>query len=140
MGNQKVVEPLSRVLIADRHQNMLQGTRRLLESVFDVVLMVADETSLFDSLKTVHPDLVVVDLSLPLVEEKNVIQKLHKKYPELIIIVLSVYDEQTAVDECFGAGALGYVLKRSAINDLIPAVLEGQKGRTYVSPAVNPET
>lgn len=140
MLNQKPVGTLSRVVIADRHQNMLQGIRSILEALFDVVLMVADETSLFDSLKTVCPDLVVVDLSLPLADERNVTQKLHKKHPDLKIIVLSVHDEQTAVDACLAAGAMGCVLKRSVANDLIPAVLDVQKGRIFVSPAIDFET
>jgi two-component system, NarL family, response regulator DegU len=137
MQNQVAAEKLSRVLIADRHQKMLEGTRGILESLFDVVMMVADETSLFDSLKTVHPDLVVVDLSLPLTEERNVVKKLRKKYPELRIIILSVHDEQTAVDSCLAAGAMGFVLKRSTTNDLIPAVHEVQQGRNFVSPSID---
>jgi len=137
MQHQVAAENLSRVVIADRHQKMLEGTRKILESLFDVVMMVADETSLFDTLKTVLPDLAVVDLSLPLVEERNVVKKLRKKYPELRIIVLSVHDEQTAVDSCLAAGAMGFVLKRSTANDLIPAVHEVQKGRTFVSPAID---
>jgi two-component system response regulator DegU len=139
MPNHETSGMLRRVIIADRHQNMLEGTRNILEPMFDVVLMVADETSLFDSLKTSLPDLVVVDLSLPLKEEKNITQKLNKKYPDLKIIILSVHDEQTAVDACLAAGAMGYVLKRSTANDLVPAVLEVKKGRYYVSSAINIE-
>jgi two-component system response regulator DegU len=119
---------------------MLEGIRSILEKIFDVVLMVADETSLFDTLKTVLPDLVVVDLSLPLSKETTVTKKLRAEYPDLKIIVLSVHDEQTAVDACLAAGAMGCVLKRSAINDLIPAVLEVLKGRTYMSQAINYES
>jgi DNA-binding NarL/FixJ family response regulator len=58
-----------RVLLADRHQNVLESIRSLLEKIFDVVVMVADEKSLLDALEKVKPDLVVVDLSLPISEE-----------------------------------------------------------------------
>lgn len=139
MPDKKIGGSVSRVLIADRHQDMLEGLRTMLEPLFDVVLMVADETSLFDSLATTVPDLIVIDLSIPLPREVNVTRKLLKKYPNLKIIILSVHDEQTAVDACLAAGAMGFVLKRTAVNDLIPAVLEVQKGRTYVSPTINPE-
>jgi DNA-binding NarL/FixJ family response regulator len=47
-----------RVLLADKHHHMLEGIRSLLESLFDVVVMVADEKSLFDSLEKVNPDVV----------------------------------------------------------------------------------
>ena len=128
-----------RVLLADRHQNMLEGIRNLLETVFDVVVMVADEKSLLDSLVKVQPDMVIVDLSLLITEEINVARRVRKLNSDIKIIILSVHDEQTAVDECLSAGAAGFVLKRTAANDLIPAVWEVLKGRTYVSPSVEME-
>ena len=136
MENQDIQQKAGRVLIADRHQNMLEGIRSLLETVFDVVVMVADEKSLLDSLNKVHPDLVVVDLSLPITDEVNVARSVMKRNHDMKVIILSVHDEQTAVDDCFSAGAVGFVLKRTAANDLIPAVWEVLKGRTYVSPSV----
>jgi DNA-binding NarL/FixJ family response regulator len=139
MQNQDIQQKARRVLLADRHQNMLEGIRSLLETVFDVVVMVADEKSLLDSLEKVLPDLVVVDLSLPITEEINVARRIRKRNPEMKVIILSVHDEQTAVDECLSAGAEGFVLKRTATNDLIPAVWEVLKGRTYVSPSVEME-
>ena len=140
MQNQDIQNKASRVLLADRHQNMLEGIRTLLETVFDVVVMVSDEKSLLDSLEKVVPDLVVVDLSLPTTEEINVARRIRKRNPEMKVIILSVHDEQTAVDECVSAGAAGFVLKRTAANDLIPAVWEVLKGRTYVSPSVEVES
>lgn len=127
------------MLLADRHQNMLEGVRSLLETVFDVVVMVADEKSLLDSLDNLKPDLVIVDLSLPVTEEINVARRIRKVKPELKVIILSIHDEQTVVDDCMKAGASGFVLKRTASNDLIPAVWEVLKGRSYVSPSVEME-
>ena len=139
MQNQGDQQKAERVLLADSHQNMLAGIRSILESAFNVVIMVADEKSLLDSLDKVSPDLVVVDLSLPITEEINVARRIKKHNPDTKIVILSVHDEQTAVDECIAAGAAGFVLKRTAANDLIPAIWEVLKGRTYVSPSVNVE-
>ena len=139
MQNQDIQQKAGRVLLADRHQNMLEGIRSLLETVFDVVVMVADENSLLDSLEKVNPDLVVVDLSLPITEEVNDARRIIKRSPDIKVIILSVHDEQTAVDDCLSGGAAGFVLKRTAANDLIPAVWEVLKGRTYVSPSVEIE-
>ncbi len=125
--------------MADSHQNMLKGIRSLLESIFEVVVMVADEKSLLDSLDKISPDMVVVDLSMQISEEANIVRRIRKLKPEIKIIILSVHDEQTAVDECISAGATGFVLKRTASNDLLPAVWEVLKGRTYVSPSVEME-
>jgi DNA-binding NarL/FixJ family response regulator len=139
MQNQDIQQKAGRVLLADKHQNMLESIRSLLETLFDVVVMVADEKSLLDSLEKVNPDLVVVDLSLPITEEVNVARRIMKRSPDIKVIILSVHDEQTAVDDCLSAGAAGFVLKRTAANDLIPAVWEVLKGRTYVSPSVEIE-
>ncbi|MFQ5960680.1 MAG: response regulator transcription factor [Candidatus Methylomirabilales bacterium] len=127
-----------RVLVADRHQNMLEGIRGLLETMFEAVVMVADEQSLLEAAEKLKPDLVVVDLSMPVSEEVNVARRLKTRYPELKLIILSVHDEPTVVKETLATGALGFVLKRSAATDLIPAVEEVRQGRTYVSPATKP--
>ena len=124
-----------RVLLADRHQSMLEGIRGLLETMFQTVVMVADEPSLLETVEQLKPDLVIVDLSMPVSEEINVARRLKTRYPELKVIILSVHDEHTVVKEVLAAGALGFVLKRSAATDLIPAVQEVRQGRTYVSPA-----
>jgi DNA-binding NarL/FixJ family response regulator len=124
-----------RVLLADRHQGMLEGIRGLLETMFQTVVMVADEPSLLETVEQLKPDLVIVDLSMPVSEEINVARRLKTRHPELKVIILSVHDEHTVVKEVLAAGALGFVLKRSAVMDLIPAVHEVRQGRTYVSPA-----
>lgn len=139
MQNHDVELKAGRVLVADRHQNMLEGIGRMLETVFDVVVMVADENSLLDSIETIQPDLVIVDLSLPITEQINVARSVKRLNPDVKLIILSVHDEPAVVDDCLSAGAAGFVLKRSAINDLIPGVRKVLKGRTYVSPTVEME-
>ncbi|HAK59138.1 MAG TPA: hypothetical protein DCO77_01975 [Nitrospiraceae bacterium] len=125
-----------RVVLADSHQNMMEGIRGLLETVFEVVVMVADETSLLDTVDTVNPDLVVVDLSLPVSEEMNVARSFSRAKPGMKFLILSVHDDRTAVDECMASGACGFVLKRTAADDLLPAVEEVLRGGRYVSASV----
>lgn len=139
MKDREVKQKAERVVLADRHPNMLEGIRSMLETVFEVVVMVSDEKSLIDSLEKVNPDLVIVDLSMPKTQEMNVARHIKKIKPDMKVIVLSVHDEKTAVDNCLAAGAAGFVLKRTASNDLIPAVREVLKGRRYVSPSVEAE-
>ena len=92
-----------------------------------------------DALEKVNPDLVIVDLSMQVTQDVNVARRVKKFRPEMEVIVLNVHDEQKVVEECLSAGAAGFVLKRTAANDLIPAVWEVLKGRTYVSPYVEAE-
>ena len=125
-----------RALLADGHLGMLGGVHSLLDALFETVLMVADERSLMEAVATFKPDLVVVDLSLPREGEANIARCLMQRHPELRLIVLSVHDEPTVVSQIRNAGAAGFVLKRSAATDLIPAVQEVLRGGTYVCPAL----
>jgi DNA-binding NarL/FixJ family response regulator len=125
-----------RVLLADAHPNMLEAVRRLLEGRFATTVMVADETSLLETVSQLEPDLVVVDLSLPVSGGVNVVRTLLSRYPGLRVIVLSVHDEQAALSQALGAGAAAFVLKRTAVVDLTAAVDAVLRGETYVSPGL----
>ncbi|MEJ2701686.1 MAG: response regulator transcription factor [Sedimentisphaerales bacterium] len=128
-----VSEKTGCVVLADRHQNVLEGIRGLLEAVFETVMMVADKKSLFEAIEKVKPDLAVVDLSLTAAGEVSIAREINNSYPALRFIILSVHDEPTVVDEVMSAGASGFVLKRSVALDLFEAVRNVQEGRTFVS-------
>ena len=125
-----------RILVADRHQNMLEGIRGLLETLFQSVVMVADAGSLFDAVTKLNPDLVVVDLSLSVAGGVHIVSDLKGRFPNLKVVAMSVHDEKVAVTDVMETGAEGFVLKRSVATDLIPAVRAVVSGRTYVSPAI----
>jgi len=97
--------------------------------------MVADEPSLIEAASGTQFDLVIADLSFPVSSGENVARLLQRLNPELKAIILSVYDEQTAADECLAAGVKGFVLKRSASTDLLAAVEAVLGGGTYISSA-----
>jgi DNA-binding NarL/FixJ family response regulator len=126
----------SRLLLADAHLNMLEAVRGLLKEKFTATVMVADEASLLEAVPRIEPDLVVVDLSLPTSGGVNVVPSLLRRYPGLRVVVLSVHDEQIALSQALGAGAAGFVLKRTASLDLTAAVDAVLRGETYVSPAL----
>jgi len=126
-------------VLADYLSNMLAAVRSLLENLFDVVVMVADEVSLYEAITKMTPDLVVVDLSLPVSGGSNIVRALSRRYPELKMIVLSVHDEPAAVAASLAAGATGFVLKRAAVLDLVEAVQAVRQGGTYISPDARPQ-
>jgi DNA-binding NarL/FixJ family response regulator len=129
--------PQGRVILADKHSNMLGGIRHLLEDEVKTVLMVADETSLYHALENFNPDVVVADLSLPISTETNIAWALKRRFPKIKIIILSIHDEKSVVDDTMAAGVEGFVLKRRAVIDLIPAIREVLQGHKYISPDVN---
>ena len=128
------------VLLADRHSPMLEGVRDLLEGCFEAVIMVADESSLFQAIDKLQPACVVVDVSFPCSAgaNENVVSLLHKRLPSLKLVVLSVHDERVVAERVLELGAAGFVLKRSAVTDLLPAIDAVLLGGTYVSPGVHP--
>ena len=75
-------------------------------------------------------------MSLPTSGGVNVVPSLLRRYPGLRVVVLSVHDEQVALSQALGAGAAGFVLKRTAALDLTAAVDAVLRGETYVSPAL----
>ena len=128
----------ARLLIADAHQNMLEAIRGLLRDIFEVVVMVADGDSLMQVSTAMKPDLIIVDLSLPVFGTESTLRQLRLDdvVPSAKVIVLSIHDEAEAVREAFAAGAMGFVLKRAAATDLIPAVSKVLHNRRYLSPGV----
>jgi two-component system, NarL family, response regulator DegU len=126
-----------RIILADKHLTMLGGIRRLLEDEVETVLMVADEISLFHALANFNPDVVIADLSLPVSTKTNIAWALKKIYPRIKVIILSIHEEKSVADDTAAAGVEGFVLKRRAAIDLIPAIREVFKGNKYISPDVN---
>lgn len=129
-------ETIKCVLLADRHHGLTEGVRGLLESMFEAVVMVADETSLFESATRLQPMLAVVDLSLAHGDCRRWLQRLRAACPGLKILVLSVYDEPSVCRSVLDAGADGLVLKRALATELLPAVDAVLAGQRYVPPSL----
>jgi DNA-binding NarL/FixJ family response regulator len=122
-----------RVILADKHVNTLGAVRNLIETEAATVLMVTDEASLWAALENFEPDVVVADLSLPFSRGTNVARSLKDRHPAVKVIILSIHDEKTVLDEVMATGVEGFVLKRRAVIDLIPAMREILQGRTFIS-------
>ena len=115
-------EPLSCVLLADRHHGLTEGVRGLLETAFESVVMVADEASLLEGAVRLRPEVAIVDLSLARDHGLGWLRALRQRCPDLKVIVLSVHDEQSVRSAAIEAGADAFVLKRSIATDLLPTV------------------
>jgi DNA-binding NarL/FixJ family response regulator len=124
------------VLLADRHHGLSEGIRGLLETAFEVVVMVADETSLVEGAKRLHPSVAVVDVSLARSEGLKWIAQVRAADPGLKVILLSVHDEPCVCRMAMAEGADGFVLKRDIADGLLPAVAAVRAGRRYISAGV----
>lgn len=117
------------VLLADRHHGLTEGVRGLLDTLFDAVVMVADETSLFESAARLQPTAAIVDLSLAPAGSLAWVQRLRACCPEAGIVLLSVHDEPSVRRAALAAGADAIILKRSLATDLLPAIEDVLKRR-----------
>ncbi len=125
-----------RVLLADDHVLIAEGIQKLLEPEFELVGIVADGRSLVTAVAELHPDIAIVDISLPLLNGLDASQHIKKADPDVKIIMLTMHSESTFVTQAFRVGASGYVLKQSVGSELVDAIREVMKGRTFISPMV----
>lgn len=125
------------VLLADDHQIVLDGLRRLLESEFELVGAVSDGQALVEEARRLSPDVVVADVSMPRLNGLDAAQKLREAGVKSRIVFLSMYADVTYAARALRAGALGYVLKTAASDELIEAVRAALLGRRFLSKAVS---
>ena len=128
------------VILADQNPGFLEGVRRMLETVAESVLMVSDESSMMLAVNRTSPDLVIADLSLPVSGAGNIVRLVKTCHPEIRVIVLSMHDERTVVNVVMDSGADGFVVKRRAALDLLPAIAAVCRGQTFVSPDIVTES
>ena len=125
-----------RLLLGDDHAIILDGLRRILEPHCDIVGSVQDGRALVAAAQELHPDVVVADISMPLLNGIEAARQILKAQPRVKIVFLTMHPDVTYATEAFRAGASGYVLKNSAASELVTAIQEVLKGRTYLTPLV----
>jgi CheY-like chemotaxis protein len=120
-------------ILADRHTELTERVRDLLEADFETVYIVSDAASLREGATQLTPDLIVLDLSLAGGRSERLLGEISSLSPRSKVIVLSVHDEAVIVRMALGAGAHGVVLKQSIGADFQLAVSAVLRGEPYVS-------
>jgi DNA-binding NarL/FixJ family response regulator len=125
-----------RVLLADDHRVVAEGLRGLLEPQFAVVGIVGDGRELLTATKTLDPDVVVLDVSMPALNGIDAARVLRDAKSRAKIVFLTMHREVAYAARALEAGASGFVLKHSAPSELVTAIEEALKGRTYITPQI----
>jgi two-component system response regulator NreC len=126
------------VLIADDHAIVRTGLRALLRSEPDLQLA-GEATGGYEAIELVgktHPDILILDLSMPDLDGIAVTRQLKPQYPDLRILILTVHEDEAMLREAIRAGASGYIVKRAAEAELIAAIETIRRGELYVDPAM----
>lgn len=124
------------VLLADDHSIVRAGLRRIIDETVGMAvtaeaangrqaLGMADET---------HPDVAVIDISMPDLDGLEVTTQLQLSFPKLPVIILTMHEEEQYVIRAIEAGAMGYITKRSAPEKLVDAIRKVHAGGRYLTP------
>jgi DNA-binding NarL/FixJ family response regulator len=130
-----------RVALADDHPIVLAGLRNLIEAEADLEL-VGEASSGQSARKLIRdrlPDVAVIDISMPEINGITLARRLAEDCPGVRVIILTLYEERSFLKQALAAGVKGYVLKRSAAENLVSVIRAVQFGETYVDPLLGDE-
>jgi DNA-binding NarL/FixJ family response regulator len=130
----------SRILIADDHTLVADLCKRLLDAEFDVVGVVTDGRALVRTAAELKPDVVVVDIAMPILNGLDAGQKVKELLPAVKLVYLTMNTDIEVAAEAFRRGASGYLLKTCASSEVVIAVRDVLRGKSYLSPGIPRDT
>jgi DNA-binding NarL/FixJ family response regulator len=125
-----------KVVLADDHTILIDAIKRVLEPEFKVVGTFSDGKSLLDSVQSLNPDVAILDISMPVMDGLTAGIKLKNLMPNIRLIYLTMDQDIDTAMEAFRIGASGYVIKASAVSELVTAIRTVGWGGFYTSPAL----
>lgn len=127
-----------RILLAEDHAVVREGTRKLLESQpdFEVVGEAGDGEEAVELTKQLHPEVVIMDITMPKLSGIEATKQIKALYPTTAVLVLTGYDYDEYVFALIEAGAAGYLLKEATGDELIDAIRLVKAGEPAVHPRI----
>ena len=128
-----------RILLADDHTVMRAGLRALLERQpnLEVVGEAGDGRQTVELASSHVPDVVVLDIAMPNLNGVEATRRMVSKQPTISVVILSMYSDESYVMRALEAGARAYLLKDSAVTDLIRAIEAVSQGKSFFSPRIS---
>lgn len=127
-----------KVLLVDDHTILRKGLVSLLEDENDISVIGEAEDGIEATRKVreLHPDVVVMDIGMPSLNGLEALKILRKEIPHIKILLLTMHANEEYILEALKSGACGYLLKKSAPNELTSAIRIAYSGETYLSPSI----
>jgi DNA-binding NarL/FixJ family response regulator len=126
-----------RLLLADDHDIVIEGLRRVLDHPdIEIVGVVKDGRSLVRAAREKQPDIIIADITMPLLNGIEAARQIRKNNSNVKIIFLTMHPDVTFATEALAAGGSGYVLKNSAGDELLTAIRDVMKGHIYVTKSI----
>jgi len=128
-----------RVLIAEDHTIVRQGLSALLrgEADIEVVGEASDGAEATEMAKRLVPDVVLMDVAMKNLNGLDATRNIKKLFPSTKVLVLTMYDNEEMIFQILKAGASGYLVKDSAMTDLVSAIRAIHQGDSYLSPSIS---
>ena len=123
-----------RVLLADDHRMFAEALKGLLAEEFELVGIVEDGRAMVNAASDLEPDIIVADISMPHLNGIEALIQLRQTNPKVRVVFLTMHRDAAYARRCLQAGALGFVLKHSAPEELVLAVRAALQGRTFITP------
>jgi DNA-binding NarL/FixJ family response regulator len=129
-----------RILIADDHTLMADLCKRLLETEYDVVGTVNNGRAMVRAAAELKPDVIVVDIAMPILNGLDAGQRVKEMMPSIKLVYLTMNMGADVAAEAFRRGASGYLLKTCASSEMLVAVREVLRGKSYISRTLPKDT
>jgi DNA-binding NarL/FixJ family response regulator len=126
-----------RVLIADDHKLVAELCKSLLEAEYDVVGIVGNGRELVHFATSLKPDVIVLDIAMPVLNGLDAGQKVKEALPAVKLVFLTMNPDPEIAAEALRRGAAGYLLKTCASSELVTAVRDVLRGKSYMSSALS---
>ncbi len=131
----KIGRPALRVVLADDHAILRHALATLLDARSDlqVIAEAADGREAIDATERHRPDVVIMDVGMPRLNGIEATRQIHARFPSTKVLILSAYGDAASVGNALAAGACGFIIKRSDIDELVLALRLVTTGNVYVS-------
>ena len=125
-----------KILIADDHPLFLKGLRELIDGEPDwcVVAEAQDGEQAIQLIKEKSPDIAIIDINMPRKDGLEVAKYVYENQMATAIIILTMYDDGLLFNRAASWGVKGFILKESAVDDIVEGITSVAQGETYVSP------
>ena len=133
----KSIGPIT-VLLAEDHQIVREGLRKLLEIEPDIEVVgeAVSGREAVEMVRKLRPDVVVMDIAMPLLNGLEATSQIRQSSPDTRILILSAHSDDAYVERAMELGAAGFLIKQSSIHVLKDAIREASKGNVFYSPEV----
>ena len=131
---------LPRILIADDHVLVAEAFKALLDVDYEVVGTVGDGRSLVRVAAELRPDLIIIDVAMPILNGLDAGQQIRELLPSTKLVYVTMNHDADVAAEAFRCGASGYLVKTCAASELVTAVREVLRHKSYLSPTIAKDT